>query len=329
MTIVNWAFDGLLGLALIVFAVRILFVTSLFHAVVLFICLGLIMALTWVRLDATDVALAEAGIGAALTGVLLVDLLHRLRAPGGRNTTGHEVPDADTPPNAWLRILGGGLAASLVFVLLLLVVAASPRTGAGLASSALERMDATGVTHVVTAVLLDFRSLDTFLELTVLFVAVIGMLAVRHTDELSPQLSISLPRDTVFDWMWRLLLPLLALVAGYLLWLGSFASGGAFQSGILLSAMLILLSLTGQSTLERLPEFLWRALIVSGLITFLAVGAGTLALGRQFLDYPPEWASGLIFLLEFMATLTIGMTLVTLVLGLSAPMSFKRSSGSS
>lgn len=329
MTIVDWAFDGLLGLILIVLGLRILFVSSLFHAVVLFICLGLTMALTWVRLGATDVALAEAGIGAALTGVLLVDLVHKLRRPSGHNTTGYEPPNTKNPSNAWLRLLGSGLAALLVLLLLLLVVAASPRTGTGLTAEAFERMDVTGVTHAVTAVLLDFRSLDTFLELTVLFIAVIAMLTVRHTDELSSQLGFSVQRDVVFDWMWRLLLPLLALVAGYLLWLGSFASGGAFQSGILVSAMLILLSLTGETTLERLPEFLWRALIVSGLITFLVVGGGTLALGRAFLDYPPEWASSLIFMLELMATLTIGMTLVTLVLGLSAPMKLKRKPESS
>lgn len=329
MTIVGWAFDGLLGLALIVLGIRILFVNSLFHAVVLFICLGLMMALTWVRLGATDVALAEAGIGAALTGVLLVDLLHKLRRPDGRDTIGEGPPNASHSSYAWLRLLGSGLAALLVLVLLLLVVVESPRSGQGLSGEVLERMGATGVTHAVTAVLLDFRSLDTFLELTVLFVAVIAMLTVRHTDELSSQLSFSVPRDIVFDWMWRLLLPLLALVAGYLFWLGSFASGGAFQSGILVSAMLILLSLTGQSTLERLPEFLWRALIVSGLITFLIVGTGTLAFGRAFLDYPPGWASSLIFVLELMATITIGMSLVTLVLGLSAPMKLKRKPESS
>lgn len=324
MTMVGWAFDGLLGLALIVLGIRILFVTSLFHAVVLFICLGLMMALAWVRLGATDVALAEAGIGAALTGVLLVDLLHKLRRPDGRDTIGEGPPNANHPSYAWLRLLGSGLAALLVLLLLLLVVAESPRSGNGLSGEVLERMGATGVTHAVTAVLLDFRSLDTFLELTVLFVAVIAMLTVRHTDELSSQLSFSVPRDIVFDWMWRLLLPLLALVAGYLFWLGSFASGGAFQSGILVSAMLILLSLTGESPLERLSEFMWRVLIVSGLITFLLVGTGTLVSGRAFLDYPPGWASSLIFVLELMATVTIGMSLVTLVLGLSAPMKLKR-----
>ena len=39
----------------------------------MFIAFGLLMALAWVRLDATDIALAEAAIGAGITGALLLD----------------------------------------------------------------------------------------------------------------------------------------------------------------------------------------------------------------------------------------------------------------
>lgn len=52
----------------------------LFKAIVLFIVLGLLMALTWGRLQAPDVALAEAAIGAGLTGALLLDALGRMQA---------------------------------------------------------------------------------------------------------------------------------------------------------------------------------------------------------------------------------------------------------
>jgi energy-converting hydrogenase B subunit D len=46
---------------------------------VLFIAFGLLMALAWVRLGAPDVALAEAAIGAGLTGALLMAALVRLQ----------------------------------------------------------------------------------------------------------------------------------------------------------------------------------------------------------------------------------------------------------
>lgn len=89
MILLQWLFDGLLGLGLLGLAWRALFSPDLFKAIVLFIAFGLLMALVWVRLEAPDVALAEAAIGAGLTGALLLTALARLR--DSRNVT----PDDD------------------------------------------------------------------------------------------------------------------------------------------------------------------------------------------------------------------------------------------
>lgn len=74
------AFDLLLVAALLWSAVRALVVRDLFHAVVLFIVFGLLMSLAWARLGAPDIALAEAAIGAGLTGALLLDAIGHLRS---------------------------------------------------------------------------------------------------------------------------------------------------------------------------------------------------------------------------------------------------------
>ncbi len=78
-------FDGLLALALPLLAWRVLATRDLFKAVVLFIAFGLLISLSWVRLHAPDVALAEAAIGAGLTGVLFLDALGHI---GSADTTG-------------------------------------------------------------------------------------------------------------------------------------------------------------------------------------------------------------------------------------------------
>lgn len=78
MTLLAWTFDSLLGLGLLWLAWRALSTPDLFKAVVLFIAFGLGLALTWARLDAPDIALAEAAIGAGLTGALLLAALARL-----------------------------------------------------------------------------------------------------------------------------------------------------------------------------------------------------------------------------------------------------------
>lgn len=94
----TWAFDGLLGLGLLWLAWRALASPDLFRAIVLFVSFGLLITLAWVRLDAPDVALAEAAIGAGLTGALLLSAWARLQSTDNSNrdnchageTTTHE-----------------------------------------------------------------------------------------------------------------------------------------------------------------------------------------------------------------------------------------------
>lgn len=75
----EWLLDGLLVLALLITALAALWSRDLFRAVVVFIAFGLLMAVVWVRLRAPDIALAEAAIGAGLTGVLLLDTVSHFR----------------------------------------------------------------------------------------------------------------------------------------------------------------------------------------------------------------------------------------------------------
>lgn len=76
------AFDVLLALALLWSAWSTLMSPRLDRAVVLFIAFGLLMALAWARLAAPDIGLAEAAIGAGLTGALLLDACGALGTRG-------------------------------------------------------------------------------------------------------------------------------------------------------------------------------------------------------------------------------------------------------
>jgi energy-converting hydrogenase B subunit D len=79
-------FDLVLGLLLIGIAWHLLTSRDLFKSVVLFIVLGLLMSVAWVRLNAPDIALAEAAIGAGLTGALLLEAVRQM---GDRPTDSH------------------------------------------------------------------------------------------------------------------------------------------------------------------------------------------------------------------------------------------------
>lgn len=97
MEITSWGgvlLDGFLSLVILFLAWRLLTSKDLFKAVVLFIGFGLVMSLAWIRLRAIDIAMAEAAIGAGLTGALFLSALHRMRR------TGDPAPDTDEEPDA-------------------------------------------------------------------------------------------------------------------------------------------------------------------------------------------------------------------------------------
>ena len=99
-------------------------------------------------------------------------------------------------------------------------------------------MAVSGVKNPVTAVLLNFRGYDTLLEIGVLLLAALSVLSVVP----SPAIFSKSPPSPILILLLRLLLPFIILDSGYILWIGKYAPGGAFQAGAILAAGGILLS---------------------------------------------------------------------------------------
>jgi len=270
---------------------------------------GLLMALAWVRLAAPDIALAEAAIGTGITGVLLIDTVRHLHPR-------HQPPaDGKRPPRRWpvlVAALQGLTAAALALGLLVAVFHLAPPDPTR-AAETLAAMDY--LEHPVTAVLLVFRGMDTLLELGVLVLALLGMLTVRGTRSLAA-VGMVPPDDPVLQGVVRVLVPLAVLVAGYFLWLGTFAAGGAFQSGVILGAAGVLLWLSGHRGLDHANAWTWLSTVPVGFIVFLAVAGGTLVVSDWALEFPPSMRSVLIQVMEVAAAVSIGATLPALFIGL-------------
>lgn len=171
-------------------------------------------------------------------------------------------------------------------------------------------MDGTGVTSGVTAVLLDFRGYDTLLEMAVLLLALIGVWSLSQGPPFAD------PRPGVMlDRLARLYTPLMLMVAGYLLWSGSHAPGGAFQAGAVLGAAGVVLTLTGWRLQGPLTGWPLRFILVAGVAVFIGVGLIPVALGGAWLNYPKGSAVLLVMVIEVTASLSIGATLAALFLG--------------
>lgn len=297
--------DLLLAATLTVLAWRLLATSDLFKATVLFIAFGLLMALAWVRLDAPDLALAEAVIGAGITGVLLLTALRHLD-PG---------PPA-APMPTWIdrrsmRVLLPVLGIMPAALILLCLSSPLTRSTEGLTARVIERLDQTGTDHPVTAVLLDFRAYDTLLETAVLLLALVAVWSFHPARPIfSPE-----PISPAQRGLLRLLLPVLIMTSLYLLWRGSHAPGGAFQAGALLAAGLLLLLLSEQRLPGRWSRMFLRLLLSGGFMIFLLVAAGTLVGMGALLDYPGGVTTWLLLAIEAALSLSIAALLAAAVVG--------------
>ncbi len=210
------------------------------------------------------------------------------------------------------------LSAALLSLLLLAAgailvwsVFSLPDPAPGLGRQVGEQLHRSGVESPVTAVLLNFRSYDTLLEIGVLLLAALGCLGLRGGHPAGPFLLVA-PAGPVLSALTHLLVPLMILVSGYLLWAGEHAPGGAFQAGAVLGAAGVLLLLGEKIRPQDIPEFVLRGLLGVGFAVFLLIAALMTVVEGRLLQYPPAWAGAIIVFLEAVLTLSIGLTLVAL-----------------
>ena len=138
----------------------------------------------------------------------------------------------------------------------------------------------TGATNVVTSVVVGYRAFDTLGEVTVLFVAALGLGAVlataggkRGRSGVEPA-SLILTAGNIF------LFPLILLFGAYIFTHGHLTPGGGFQGGAVIASafLLVYLSSPGKRISEKgasLTESL------SGL-AFVAIGLFGLTLGAHY-----------------------------------------------
>lgn len=200
-------------------------------------------------------------------------------------------------------IAGAAFAAILAGTLLSL-----PEPPVRLAPQVAQQMSDSGVTHPVTAVLLNFRGYDTLLEVAVLLVALLGVRAISGGERSTRHLIAALPQPLLQS-IARIVVPLMTLVAGYLLWAGSHRPGGAFQAAAVLAAAIILLYLAGLLPSWASPALALRTALVAGFVIFLAIAALPLLYGGTLLQYPLESASTLILTIESGLTLSLALVL--------------------
>lgn len=292
--------DLALGLAVLAATALSLFGRSRRAQATAFLTLGALMSLLWLRLGSVDVALAEAALGSGLLGALLV----RLAAQRPARARADRTPI--TAVRAVVGVLTGALAVLVVASVLLRAEQRLPAWTDPLA----EAMPGTGVTHEVTGVLLSFRAVDTLLETAVLMLAGVAVLTLSP-DDAGPASRGPAP---ALAWLVRVTAPVLVVLGLWLLFAGSSGPGGAFQSGAVLAAVLILLR-TAHLPLATPARWAPPALVV-GVLVFLAAGALGPLTGDAWLAWDPAWAFAAVLTVEIALTVGIAAGLFLLFLAL-------------
>ena len=225
---------------LLITAVAIVHTQNLFVAVMLMGIASLLIAANFFLLDAADVALTEAAVGAGISTVLFLGALaltsERERVPTSRKYLSFAVVSA----------------AALV-----VIYATFDKPGFGspdaptqtyVAPWYLEKtQEHIDIPNVVTAVLGSFRAYDTLGEVFVVFTAGIGVLFLlaggRSNRQTPPESNVGLSQHLIPRVVGRLLIPFILLFGLYVQFHGEYGPGGGFQAGAIIAAAVILFAL--------------------------------------------------------------------------------------
>jgi len=272
---------------LVITAFGIVRAQHLFVAVMLSGIFSLQMAAIFFILDAADVALTEAAVGAGVATVLMLGAL-ALTDDRERGPKRHR----------WAPIV----VVSLTTLMVIYATFDKPRLGdpeapvhQHVAPWYLEETPRLiDIPNVVTAILASFRGYDTLGELFVIFTAGIGVLFLLANPSKRGALSLlpsaeaeGLRHHLVPRVVGRLLVPFIVLFGLYVQFHGEYGPGGGFQAGALISAGFILYALIeGEGAALRAMSFrLLRGMIAGGALLYVGVGLAGMLLGGNFLDY--------------------------------------------
>lgn len=250
-----------------------------FAALLMLSVVGLIVALTFIRFSAPDLALTQISVE-VVTIVLMMLALYFLP---------QMTPNESGKRRVTRDILLAG-SAGLGVGLLSFAVLTRPYNTIGdyfLANS----VSGGGGTNVVNVILVDFRGFDTLGEITVLAIAAVGIYIMLNG------LRLPLPGSDGEGRVWdkdpyppiltvlsRILLPLALMVSVYIFLRGHNQPGGGFIAGLITSVALILQYVcSGTDWVKHRLNFEYRRVAVTGVLIATITGVASWVFGYPFL----------------------------------------------
>jgi len=180
-----------------------------------------------------------------------------------------------------------------------------------------EGVKETGATNIVTSVVLSYRGFDTLGEVTVLFIAAIGLGAVLTTSVKGETRKIE-PASLVLYTGCRLLFPLILVFGTYIFIHGHLTPGGGFQGGAIIASGFLLIYLGCRE--RRISQRASKLAESLGGLIFVVIGLLGLAFGDFFLsNFLPKgtantlFSAGIIPIIYIAIGLKVGSELASII----------------
>jgi len=154
-------------------------------------------------------------------------------------------------------------------------------------------IEETGAANIVTSVVVGYRGFDTLGEVTVLFIAAIGLGSVL-TASVREETRKTQPASLVLYTGCRLLFPLILVFGTYIFIHGHLTPGGGFQGGAIIASGFLLIYLgCRERRISRIASNLAESL---GGLTFVVIGLLGLVFGSYFLlNFLPKGTANTLF----------------------------------
>ncbi|MCL5780896.1 MAG: DUF4040 domain-containing protein [Firmicutes bacterium] len=331
--------DIAIPLFLVACGLGAILVKDLMSAIMIFCVYSLAMAIEWARLNAVDVAITEASVGAGISTVLFIAVLSRVRK---RDETKRKI-------HLPALVVSIGMAAILLYGSMDLPNLRDPNIppSAHVVPKYLaDSYEETGVVNVVAAILASYRGYDTLGETVV--VATAGLCVIlllrqvrgaarKRTGKKDGVAYMKKPsqfksnqreleemmhpdNDVIRRTVVKFLIPFIQLFGLYVIAHGELGPGGGFQGGVILGVSVIVYSLvfTLKEGEKRMSVKMSDLLVSKGALIYGGIGVACLFLGGNYLQYnvlfgDPKLGSHLGILgIEIGVGITVAAVMITL-----------------
>ena len=287
---------------------------------------GLVSASFFVAMDAVDVAFTEASVGAGISTLLMLTTVAM---------TGRTEHVARHKPLLALLVVAitGGLLIYGTFDMPYFGSADAPIHNHVAPRYIYDSMKEIGVPNMVTSVLASYRGFDTFGEVTVIFTAGIGVLALLSvvqrpkSEAVIEAINDSMhEKHLILRVVIKTMIPFILLYAFYVQFHGDYGPGGGFQAGVIFAAGIIMYALLfGLSAARQvIKQPVVQLLSAVGVLIYGSVGLVSMLNGGTFLDYSVLSADPIagqhlgILLIEFGVGLTVASVMIIIFFSFSA-----------